>query len=230
MKGGGGWLSTAARETVPAGSERQSQTLQAERAVCLHFFFSVPCFASCICTVLWKEAFQSPSSFGWPWVHILGVPGRCTNPSQGGETGPSSKTPLRSCLPNMGVVRDMVCPVEDVSDVSALLQAAGKLSQLPPTRETFYRGWGNWGRVEVVTHSHLQAVLWRGQSPAPGCTDHRRRGAALMPPCREEGRLAERGRRKEQPVAWDDSATMWGGVRFRLCQTQPFAMCLPGPG
>lgn len=45
------------------------------------FFFSVRCFASCICTVLWQEGFQLPSNFGWPWVPILVVSRRTVLPT-----------------------------------------------------------------------------------------------------------------------------------------------------
>lgn len=77
-------------------------------------------------------------------AHPEGTWEECTaNPPQGGETVPSSETPLGSCPPNTGVVHDVLGPAQDVSDMSALSQAAGKMSQLPPTRESFYRGWGN---------------------------------------------------------------------------------------
>lgn len=52
----------------------------------------------------------------------------------------------------------------------------------------------------------------------------------MVPPCSGESSLAKQGQGKEQPGAWGDSTAMWGGVRLRLCQTQHFAMCLPGPG
>lgn len=68
---------------------------------------------------------------------------------------------------------------------------------------------GKLRQVEPVSPSLLRAALRGSPDPAPGCTA-RRRGAALVPPRRGEGRLAEQGRRKEQPGAWDDSAGMWG--------------------
>lgn len=62
---------------------------------------------------------------------------------QGGETVPSSKTPLGSCSPSTSVGCDVCSPAQDLPDVPAVSQAAGKLSQLPPTQKTFYHGWVN---------------------------------------------------------------------------------------
>lgn len=55
----------AAREKVPAASKRQSQILHASRVSAFYFFFQAA-LAACL-----GKSFPSPSSSGWPWLHIL---------------------------------------------------------------------------------------------------------------------------------------------------------------
>lgn len=76
----------------------------------------------------WLEAWKSPSSFGWPWGHILGVAGRRALPAP-------ARMPC--CRGALGAAPGMLHPAEGGSDLSARMQAAGELSQLPPTQRPF---------------------------------------------------------------------------------------------
>lgn len=51
----------------------------------------------------------------------------------------------------------------------------------------------------------------------------------MAPPCRGEGRLAEQDGERSSLEHGMTQLQCWR-VRLRLSQTQPFAMCLPGPG
>lgn len=117
----------ATREIVSAGSEGQSHTLQAEPAACLRILLR-----ALLCKMHLHCAMVRGVSIPQKLLLVLnaysgGIWGECpAKLLQCGEMVPSSKTPLGNCPPNTGVVCDVLGPAEDVSDISALSQAAGK--------------------------------------------------------------------------------------------------------
>lgn len=127
----GGQPSTAARDTVPAGSRRQSQALHVEQA---KYLLSVPGSAG-LC--FGKRHFNPPAASwtgaAWSRATWSQVPGRSTR-EDALPTICGVQKPFPALRQDPGAAgRGAGCDVLSLADVSALSQAAGKRSH----------GWGN---------------------------------------------------------------------------------------